>query len=363
MRAFLAVAGLLVTAGCAGFAPTVDVQPPEPADGYPPGVSADGVENATALLYAHTDAVRRSGYAFIGRTTKNVTHIADDDSLATNKSTTWNGQVTRNVTRVRTRVWHGATRKYDERAVSTELWFDESSGHRLLRTSKGDGTVAFDVTEDVDGLETAAVSSWTTDTLDLLGEGDYDLTRRYVEDGRTLVVLESDAPGSTTHDAFSARLVVDLAGRVHEFDARATGANEDHSWTETATYELTDLGVASVPKPEWHDTALSTPEANIVYTARERHLELEYARGDVLPPGTTVVVSHDDETTRVALDRELGPGDTLYVTDPADRGPVVSFDRPADDLPPMRGEYRVKVLGPDGYAVESVYPEVWNASA
>jgi hypothetical protein len=198
----------------------------------------------------------------------------------------------------------------------------------------------------------------------LLDEADYEVTRRYAEDGRTLVVLDAEEPrSSTAHDAFSARLVVDLTGRIHELDERATGTADERSWPETASVELTDLGVTSVPKPEWHDTALATPEANIVYTAHEHSLELEHARGDVLPPGTTVAVSHAGETTRVTLDRELRPGDTVSVTDPAAGGPAVSFDEPTDDLPPMRGEYRIQVFGPGGYAVEGVYPEVWNASA
>jgi hypothetical protein len=64
MRVALAVAALLVTAGCVGFAPTNGLQAPDPSSGYPPGVGEGGVQNASRLVDAHVATLADDAYTF-----------------------------------------------------------------------------------------------------------------------------------------------------------------------------------------------------------------------------------------------------------------------------------------------------------
>ncbi|MFC3478436.1 hypothetical protein [Halobacterium litoreum] len=364
MRTVLAVAALLVTAGCAGVAPTDGVQAPAPADGYPPGVTESGLQNASELVSTHVELVETTGYAFDVETTTNFRDVVDGEPYVSNESLAYRGRTAGNVSRVEVHRWFGATPTYDEQATTFDAWWNESSGRYLSRAENGQGTVTFRVTDNDGGFGAEPDrEAWTRHGLGALSAGDYEVTNRYVADGRTLVVLEADRALDGNYDTYRARLVVDLDGRIHEFEVESTFSDGNKSWAQTASYELTHVGVESIPEPAWREAALALPDASLVVTSHTQYVELWHERGETLPAGSTVEIAHDGETQTVTLDRPVAEGDRLYVTDPADGELGVSFAEPGDDTPRLRGEYHIHVFSPEGYAVNSLFPDEVNVSA
>lgn len=358
MRRVLAVVALLLTAGCLGGVPLADGGlAPAASDGYPPGVTERGVENATALVLAHLDAVRDTGWGFRVETASNYTDTIDGEPFVTNETTTYRGRTTGTTTRVRSHALTRATRTFGERSYAFDTWWSESTNRQLRRVENAAGTVSFEVREYVDIGPPDRYPPWTLAALQLLGTGDYEVTRRVVRDGRTLLVLEATA-ADAEHDhwsAFDGRLVVDLQGRIHEFEGHGTGSKGEASWVRTADYELTELGVSSVPRPSWEDAAEAATRAGLSVELRERSVVVTHQEGEPLPAGSTVEVTRDGETHALTLDRELAAGERAFLAFPREgAGPVLRFQQPGEDYARITDPLSVQVFGPHGYAVDGV---------
>lgn len=346
MRTVLAVAALLVTAGCLG-ALGVDDAEPTPADGFPPGVTADGVENATELLDANAAALTDSGHEFRVTT-----------SAATGNAT-YTGRALGDEFRMHEQRQNGGG------TATVDTWANDSVV--LTRAAVGNET-RFDQRERHSG----AATPWRAQLERLLAAGDFAVTDRYVAEGGTRLELAANRTRPAHDDAyraFSARAVVDLDGVVHELDAETTVDAQFDSRTRSVDYELTDVGVDAVERPDWAGRAQATVTASVSLDSTREYVVLEHEAGDPLREGTTVELTHDGEMHTLTFDRSLDVGERAYVAYPADGGPpVLAYEEPAGEFERIQGSYEVRVTGPDGasilnagFAVESATAEAPDA--
>ncbi|WP_232700964.1 DUF7537 family lipoprotein [Halobacterium wangiae] len=344
MRTVLAVVALLVTAGCLGAgAPATDSPEQTPADGFPPGVTADGVENATALLDAHSSVLADPGYTF---------------RVAVASDRTENGSYTGRTKGDEFRL--NAEFGRDDGTLAVDTWANDSVV--LTRVAHGDET-QFDQRERHDG----AAEPWTAQLERVLAAGDFEVTDRYVEDGRTVLALDANRT-RPTHDgayqSYRAHAVVDLDGRVHELNTTTEAESESGSWTRALDFELTTVGVDSVERPEWGDSAAATLDASVELDSTDELIELEHQAGEPLPAGTTVELTHDGETHTLTFEESLDVGERAYVAYPADgSAPVLSLEEPSGNFERIEGSYEVSVTGPDGASILNAAFAVETAGA
>jgi hypothetical protein len=248
----VAAAALLVLAGCAGVDPM-----PEPAPGpapgtteatpYPPGVTAEGLEDADALLRAHRESVRERGV--VTDLTMNMTGRGDGDARSVAIEERW--WASAGLERVR-QVW----RQNWTSAVGT-------AGRKRVELYANESAVA--TREYVDGNATTTVEP-RDDSADerLLAQASTSQLLEYVFDDGNFTVVDVERRGGhtvTTLEAydetltddgravFAATVEVTASGRVrslsvtHDRHANSPGGD----WTMRAT--LSD-GTAVDP-PEW----------------------------------------------------------------------------------------------------------------
>ena len=352
MRTVLAIAVLLVTAGCLG-APGTDSAEPTPADGFPPGVTEDGVENATELLDAHNAALAESGYAFRVDSETEQTENGTFDSALDNSTTTYTGRVAGTEFRL-----HVEGQSVDDNPT-VDAWANNSV--MLTRSEFGNQT-RFNK-----GQRETNHNPWNTQLRSILDTGDFDVTERYVTDGKTFLVLRADelrTEHSDAYQTFDARAVVDLDGRVHELNATTTSESPSGTWTHTFNFELTEIGVEAVERPDWADRAESVVSASVSLDSTRDQVVLQHEAGDPLPEGTTVELTHDGETHTFTFDQTLDVGERAYVVYPADGGaPVLHFEEPSGEFERIQGDYEVSVTGPDGASILNAGFGVESATA
>jgi hypothetical protein len=332
MRTVLAVTALLLTAGCLGATTPGNSGPaPTSADGFPPGVTEDGLQNATELLDAHDAELADTGYEF---------RLAMTTDRAENA--TYTGRALNDEFRIH------MDRQRDDSSLTVDTWANDSVV--LTRLEHGSET-RFDQRRRYDSV----TEPWNEQIERILDAGDFEVTDRYVGAGQTFLVLDANEARSARSDAyqaFSARAVVDLDGRVHELNATTVVDSQSESWTRTVDFELTTIGVESIDSPGWSERALATVDASVGLDSNREFIELEHQAGDPLPEGTTVELSHDDETHTLTFDQSLDPGERAYLAYPADgSSPVLTFEEPSGEFERIEGAYEVSVTGPDGTSI------------
>lgn len=357
MRVVLAVAALLVTAGCVGLAPTSGLQAPEPSSGYPPGVGETGVQNASRLVDAHVDALADDSYAF--EFERSSTDVEDDPRQVLNHTTRVTGGS--NGTAVLTRANKTATvvngtvvlqrfalRTQADSATSTTWSMGET---HVQRFTEGDGHHYYEQFAErprTDGLPPRLAT-----VQEILREYDFAVTSRTVRDGETFVVLEPETPSTEADETLTVdgRLVVDLSGRIHAFEFSSTRVEGHIRETQSVSYSLTLTDVGEIPAPAWTDDAQRALDASLDVedTFDNDHLRVDHHGGDALPAGSTLVVEHDEQTYRLTLDERFAPGESRFVSFPENATtPLLSIEEPWQDYPPLSGVYEVRAIGPNG---------------
>jgi hypothetical protein len=361
MRVVLAVAVLLVTAGCVGFAPSSDLQAPEPAEGDPPGVDESGVQNASRLVDAHVDALAGESYAF--EFERSSTDVEDDPRQVLNHSMRVTGRS--NGTAVLTRANKTATdvngtvvlqrfglRTQADTATSTTWSMGDTHVQRFTEGDDHHYYEQFSERPKYDGLAPRLAS-----IQELLREYEFAVTDRTVRGGETFVVLEPE-PSTTDADetvTVDGRLVVDLSGRIHSVEFSATHSRDYSRETQSVSYSLTLRDVGKLPAPSWTDDAQRALDASLDVedTFDNEDLRVDHHDGDPLPAGSTLVVEHGDETYRLTLDEQFEPGESRFITFPENEtAAILSTEEPPLDYPQLSGVYKVYAFGPDGLPAE-----------
>jgi hypothetical protein len=364
--ATVAVVALVVLSGCAGSAAQsttateTSANATEQADAssadLPPGVSADGVENASALLAAHRAALAETGYVY-----RVQYAVSAEGSFAQQGAA--RSAVAKNHAPIRVRSVSDIQSGNQSRRVRTDVWANETvalyeyRSRNRTRYDKSNASLSPDETERFARratLDVVAEASLSNLVELALRSGEYEVAGTESVDGATLTTLRATAPngsvpGLANASTYDGTLVVDDRGRVHEMSLIAEG---DRS---SVRYEFTlaKFGGVVVEYPAWADQALATVNAEIDVGSRDDYFAISNEGGETLPPASTVRVGHDGTNVTLELDRSLAPGDEAYVYFPADGGdPVLASEPPAGgEAEPLDGEYRFSVAGPTGDAL------------
>jgi len=322
----------------------------------PPGVSADGVENASALLAAHRAALAETGYVYRVRYA-----VSAGESFA--QQGTARSVVAKNHAPIRVRSVSDTQSDDRTRRVRTDVWANESVALYEYRTrnrtryDKSNASLSPDETERFarrPTLDVVAQASLSNLVELALLSGEYEVAGTESVDGATLTTLRAtepngSVPGLANASTYDGTLVVDDRGRVREMNLTAVGDRTSVRYE----FALAKLGAVVVEYPAWADRALATVVAEVDVDSRDDYFVVSNEGGETLPPESTVRVRHEETNVTLELPRPLAPGDEAYVHFPADGGdPIIASEPPADgEAEPLDGEYQFLVAGPNGEAL------------
>lgn len=234
----VALALLVLLSGCTMPAEQPSPTPSESVDGEPtaspptatgsadaaspPGVTHSTLGNATALLTAHADALRETGYRLdVIRTETQTTYAAEANYTAY--------RVVPGPTNTNPAVWAN-----ESVAVARETRGNETVYHRPPRLWPGPARMT--------GSEALRT---------LFAAGEYAVNGTAPCGDRTCTVLRAE--GSDRFENFSARALVHESGVVHQFHASYVADGERREFHLV----LAARGNVSVSRPPWVDTALA----------------------------------------------------------------------------------------------------------
>lgn len=205
--------------------PTASASPTPGEDAHlalPPGVTESGVANASALLAAHTDALRESGYRLdVMQGQTRTTYVAEANYSAY-------------------RVVPGPT------ASNPAVWANESV--TVARETRDDDTVYHRPPRP---WPSPARMTGSESLRTLLESSEYTVTGTAACGDRECTVLRAN--GSERFENFSARALVHESGVVSQFHATYAVDGESREFHLV----LDQRGDVTVSRPSWVDTALA----------------------------------------------------------------------------------------------------------
>lgn len=225
---------------------------PTPTPAYPPGTSAAGITNASALVSAHARSLNRTGYVAIG--TGNTSVVRNGFLVDVDR---WG----------RTVVTAGSDRYYEVRrttagpvARNTQRY---SNGSVELQRRTQNGEVTYQRRPPRPPSTLASVQLLES----LLAAGDFQVTavrddpeparfalRANGSDNATAVRASLPA-GAEQVRSYEATVQVDGAGRVHSLNATIEFVIAGQNRTHEVDYRLARVGVTNVTRPDWVDEA------------------------------------------------------------------------------------------------------------
>lgn len=249
----VAVAVLLVLAGCAGTSPsttttttqastttttqTTTTMPSTTANEFvAPGVSTDGVVDGFRLGAAHADTLRLNSYTVVQTET---TTDADGDVISSTETVAKHGDAAT-----------AGTKTVDGEQTAA-FYHDGSSG--TLKT--GNETTALGSPADV---WTQSRSAWKEDIYAVVGASDMAVERFETESGKVRYRLTAENPTKLVdvpNDAEnpSVTVVVSSIGLVHEYTISYDTTVDGEPATYTKTVAFTNVDGTTVDQPDWHD--------------------------------------------------------------------------------------------------------------
>ncbi|MFD1513749.1 hypothetical protein [Halomarina rubra] len=317
----LSLVALLLLSGCLGALGGDATSTPEeidPADAdLPPGVTVNGVENASALAAAHDETLLDEGFVFDG------TVVTDQPgSGIVNETATVVVGVDAETLRsdsVRT-LWPYENRSVVSQRVRDRLWLDGDEQFVRTNFTTRDSVIAgpYDASNDPrDGVTRASTYEGVLDAANFTVES------TVARDGHTFTTLvAADANGTEDDPAYDGHLVVDERGVVHEAVVEIDRGPE--SVWGLLDYRLVELG-ASPEEPDWVDGVRESADLNLSFDAEflsdHSAVGVTNTGDDAVPAGTELEVDFevDDEPsattapTVITLDETIDPGETVYV--------------------------------------------------
>lgn len=183
--------------------------------------------------------------------------------------------------------------------------------------------------------------------------GNYSVVETRTVGNATLTTLRADGPadagglGAGGIERFDATLVVDQRGRVHSLNLTIAG---DRLGNVSYSSELLALGHPGPVEPVWTDEARATVVADVSIEPAGDQFVVTNERGDALPANATATVVHGGTNETLELGEPLAPGESAYVSSPADgSAPVLTHEPPAsENVRALAGEYEFVVRSPGG---------------
>lgn len=297
-------------------------------DDFAAGVSSSGIENVTALLDAHRQTLLSEGFAV----TSNITQPGRNATLS--------ARYTPNGTRVHlTRVTSiGST------PSTTTAWLNDTV--ELIRTSQGNETRYRYMS--VQAPESYVASTTGMRTLEqLLVDGNYSVVRT----NDTRAVFVATAFDNATRNDFTAervRLAVSSDGYIRS--ANVTGHVSTNA-SITMQYNVTRVGVTSLDRPVWTETAPEPFDGRPVVefeNCTRPYVNLTVSGNDTLSAGTQVTLAVDDQPQTATLSEDLAPDESQYVYRTRNGTLAVSTEIPPfDDRGALPNETQVQVVTDD----------------
>lgn len=270
------VAGVLL-AGCGGFtgsetqSPTVDdrTESPtasespsptptaEPQDKLPPGVSEEGVENASVLTTAHTQTLAQTGFVV----------ASQGKATVVRRGTLVEAETGMKATVEANRTAYRATRSTEASYFSRQrdAWFnvEESRSQAFFRRIENPGETAHGK-RDPHPIGTLAGKgvlrshfqggNFTVANVESANETTrVTLTANSVENETALLKTLPDGAERVT--SYEGEAVVDEQGRIHSFTATVEYVIQGERKTYEIAYEIRQIGDVSVQRPDWVDKA------------------------------------------------------------------------------------------------------------
>ncbi|MFC6731924.1 MULTISPECIES: hypothetical protein [unclassified Haladaptatus] len=231
----LAVAALLVLSGCS--------LPFTGGSASPPGIADGGVQNETALVSAHTQALSEQSYE---------TDITIDGSIVQND------QAVEFTRRQQVLVEEGfspyqyrVTESVGSSSVKFDVWANDTA--QFVRIQNG-GNVQYQRGQPQQPQSLASASF-----IDTFVDDSYTVEKTEEKDGHTYTTLTSQtAPenvtklvrGASDVSQFEGTIIVDETGRVHAMSATMDYALAGSTQTMQIDYQLLEND-STVEKPSW----------------------------------------------------------------------------------------------------------------
>lgn len=334
------------------------------ADALPPGVSETGVDNASALVSAHRDALASTGYAFefeqnysVDAPENETVPMALADTNASQNASVGEGLAPFSVHTVSER-----TAGNQSQVSAVDFWGNETvvavraeqanrTQYRTFQRMSNDTGVARQLGQP----SFDAVITKSRILAGVLRSGSFEVAGTEETEDGTLVTLRATEynaslgvdPENVT--AYNATVVVDDQGLVHEFDFRLASTNREFPVELRYRFEVTDVGPQNVTEPAWVADAFEAAGAQVaVGTENGTYFTVTNTGDRPLRPGTTVVVAQDGTEQTVELQRPVPPSRTVYVA-PGDGNASVGYGSPpGGDAAELSGSYEVTVRSPSG---------------
>lgn len=288
--AVLLLAALVATTGCSGLfrgdsEPAATTTPP-PEERLAPGISENGVYNASALVDAHLSQLSDTGFAYTyssrSVTRMLVEHAADGRLVRREDPHVSVGLAVNGTVRAERGFYphrHELTRQLEDRHGS-DGGGEVATVERVVRYSNGSDGVKRVVRNDITYENYSLARSWDISIPTLfeavLEAGDWKVTE--VTDDGDRIVLRATGPSpaarlnpqwSLDQFSFSGRMVVTSDGLIRSFRGNlttpegrpeASGIRVYERNTRVITYTLTQVGNVTVDAPPWLAEARNATE-------------------------------------------------------------------------------------------------------
>ncbi|WP_459193868.1 hypothetical protein [Halosimplex sp. J119] len=328
-------------------------------DSLPPGVGNQGVVNETALVDAHTDAVAETG-----ATLALASEYSVNDTFAVSQSTT--STFGEGVTPFRLRSAGTVDDGNETLRFVTDQWANETAlvtkvdyENRTEYSKQYLNATADPADPYADDLPRRYVEEQATGEALLaatLSLGNFTVASTETVGGENLTTLtatgvnESEFDGSVATERFNATVVVNEDGRVRSLNASVAYEQDGATFDYAYDLELLATGDTEPLEPLWSDRAVAQPAVSVDMTANDPYFTLINYGPDALPAESTVVATHDNQTTTLTLTEDLGANESLYVYYPSDGGQAQLAAAPPspENVAALAGDYDFEIRTPDG---------------
>jgi len=336
LKVVLALVPILLLAGCIGGL-GAETQPSDSTDSSPeqiPGVTNGTLANDSALVQANRKAVTTNGAIVQINQSSREMNIDARLVIGANLST---------------HSLSGSGVASPDEETSIDKWSNETT--QFVRTSSGEQT-NYRVLEGHDDRLTMLSSMET-----FLAAGNFEVANETTDDGMVVLTADSASPADTSManlEQFEGRLVVNESGQIQDVTVTLTQDGDQ----VTYSYELQQVGVERVQKPDWVNDVPpgATLQTQLSVTVENNsYLVVEHSEGDVVPRGTTVQVKSNGTTDTVRLNSSLSAGDRRYLYfDTSSQDLQVTADRPdSSAVSPVTSPTSVEITTEGGVILHS----------
>ena len=312
---------------------------------YPAGVTADGLQNRTALFAADWTALNESGFVADAWINQSVSGRQSTNIAAYQRARVESGGGNAAL-QIR--------RRSPSRDVDTNVWQNTTFGLTRIVETAPDGASAtqFRRRDEVDRFRTNPITSGGPASLVAIGE--YDSVSVEGSGADTRITLTADGVNETRASGlrfnvsgYAGELVVDRTGRIRTIDVTLETSGQQAA-AYAVDYDLRRTGGTTVSRPAWFDRGLAqAPNVSVSAELVDgRYIALTNEGPDTLDADWQVQLQ-----TRLApltgnLSTSVAPGETVYLSIANGSRQVQVTTTVPTDTRPLSGVRAVTVVEP-----------------